>query len=278
MSGRHRAADRPPAGEVAVVTGASGGIGRALAVGLGGAGMSVALIGRNRTRLDAALRETVATGARAVAFAADVTVREDVEAAVEAVERDLGPIDLLVNNAGRIERAEVPVWEADPAEWWAVVESSLRGSFLMARYALPGMVARGGGRVVDISSGIATDRSPVYSGYAAAKAGLVRLTGSIAAAGAPHGVRAFDVAPGVVRTAMTEAMALHAARTEWTDVSEVVDLVVAIASGDLDALSGRWMRAGTDSLEDLHAWGGWISESGARTVGLRPYGPDDPLA
>lgn len=271
----------PLAGQVALVTGASGGIGRALAVGLARAGASVGLVGRNRPRLDATLREVArAGGGKAVALAADVTVAEAVSAVVETVTRDLGPVDLLVNNAGLIEHDEVPVWEADPREWWAVVEANLKGPFLLGRAVLPSMVDRGGGRVVDISTGIAVRDGAVYSAYAASKTALMRLSGSIAAAGAAHGVRAFEVAPGLVRTAMSTAMPMHAgvADHEWTPVERVVELVVAVAQGRLDRLSGRFLRAGVDDVERLQAWADWIVERDARTLRLRPYGSDDPLS
>lgn len=267
-------------GQVALVTGASGGIGHDLAVGLARAGAAVGLVGRNRTRLDATLREVARAGGRAVALAADVTVPDEVVAAVETVARDLGPVDLLVNNAGRIERDEVPLWEADAKEWWAVVEANLKGPFLMCRAVLPTMVARGGGRVVDVNSGLALRDGPVYSAYAASKAALMRMSGSVAVAGAQHGVRTFEVAPGLVRTAMSTGMAMHAnvADHEWTPPERVVDLVVAIAAGRLDDLSGRYLRAGVDDVETLCAWAGWIVERDARTLRLRPYGSDDPLA
>jgi NAD(P)-dependent dehydrogenase (short-subunit alcohol dehydrogenase family) len=271
-------ADSTIDGQVALITGASGGIGRALAVGLSGAGMAVGLLGRNLTRLDATLRELVEAGGKGVAFSVDVTAPEEVGAAVEAIIRDLGPIDLLVNNAARIEKQESTVWETDPKEWWAVVETNLRGPFLLSRAVLPGMVERGGGRIVNLNTGLALRNEPYYSAYAASKAALFRLSGAIAAAGAPYGVRSFEVSPGIVPTPMATGMPMHAGRTEWTPLSAVVELVVAIAQGRLDDLSGRYMRAGADQVEDLRAWAGWIVEQDARTLRLRPYGTDDPLA
>ena len=141
------------------------------------------------------------------------------------------------------------------------------------------MVARGGGRVVDLSSGIGARDSAVYTAYAASKAALFRLSGGLALAGAERGVRAFELAPGRVRSAMTAGMPMHADKPEdyWTPVQRTVDLVLAIAAGRLDELSGRFLRADVDDVETLRAWADWIAGSGTRTLAVRPYGSDDPL-
>ena len=263
------------AGLVALVTGASAGIGRHLAEGLAARGAAVAGLARGGERLRTAMDEVAAaTGARTLAVAADVTDPAAVEAAVAEVTRELGPVGLLVNNAGLIDAAEVPLWEADPDQWWSVVESQVRGPFLLARAVVPGMLAAGGGRVVGLASGLGTRGDARYSAYSAGKTAQVRLTESIDLAGAAHGVRAFDLAPGVVDTAMTRAMPMHAGRTEWTRPEDVVDLVVAIAAGELDAWSGRFVRAGVDTLDTLRA----TTPSGdARRLRLVPYGDGDPL-
>jgi NAD(P)-dependent dehydrogenase (short-subunit alcohol dehydrogenase family) len=281
--GRHAAAgpdDRSLKGTTAVVTGASGAIGAAVAQGLAGRGAAVALLGRNRTRLHTTLRAITEAGGRAEALTVDVTDRDSVDAAVATVERDLGPVTLLVNAAGRIERHERPVWEEEPAEWWSVVTANLYGPFLMARALVPRMIAAGGGRVVDLNSGLGVRDGEVYSAYSASKAALARLGGSVALAGAPHGVRAFEVAPGLVRSAMTAGMPMHAEVPEerWTPVEATVDLVVAIAEGNLDELTGRYLRAGTDDAEALRDQARRIVERDARTLRIRPYGDDDPLA
>ncbi|GAB3192932.1 hypothetical protein GCM10027261_06680 [Geodermatophilus arenarius] len=263
-------------GLVALVTGASAGIGRHLAEGLAARGAAVAGVARGAERLRTAMAEVAAaTGARTLALPADVTDRAAVDAAVAEVVRELGPIGLLVNNAGLIDAAEVPLWEADPDQWWEVVESQVRGPFLVSRAVLPGMVAVGGGRVVDLASGISTRANPHYSAYSAGKTAQMRITESIDLAGAAHGVRAFDLAPGVVDTAMTRAMPMHEGRTDWTRPEDVVDLVVAIAAGELDQWSGRFFRAGVDDLDTLRAT---EPADDARKLRLLPYGDGDPLA
>lgn len=267
----------PAPARVALVTGASGGIGRALAVGLAQAGLAVGLLGRDQARLDATLDAVRTAGGRGVAVPADVTSPEQVAAAVAAVEDDLGGVDLLVNNAGRIESSEVPVWEADPQEWWSVVETNLRGPFLLVRAVVPGMLECGGGRVVDLSSGAGAGDREVYSGYCASKAGLFRVAGSVHLAGFARGLRSFEVSPGVVRTAMTGAMATHAGRTEWTPPQRTVDLVAAVAAGRLDAWSGCYLRADLDTPASLERAAVSDRPADARRLGVQPYGDGDPL-
>ncbi|MEJ2578242.1 MAG: SDR family NAD(P)-dependent oxidoreductase, partial [Kineosporiaceae bacterium] len=227
----------PGPSRVALVTGAGRGIGREVALGLARAGLAVGLLGRTRETVAAVAAEIAAAGGRAVPAVADVRDFAGVRAAVAAIGGELGGIDLLVNNAGAIESTSGPVWEADPEEWWRVVETDLRGPFHAVRAVVPDMLARRGGRIVDLSSGIGAGDRDVHAGYAAAKAGLFRIAGNLHAAGFDRGLRAFEVAPGVVRTDMTEAMPMHAGRTAWTPPQRLVDLVVAVAAGELDAWS-----------------------------------------
>jgi 3-oxoacyl-[acyl-carrier protein] reductase len=271
-----------PAAGVALVTGAGRGIGRAIAVGLSRAGVSVALLGRSPDPLEDVAAEVASHGVATSWAGADVRDYEQVAGAVERLEAALGDIDLLVNNAGVIEPVEVPVWEEGPETWWHVVETDLRGPFHCVRAVVPGMVARGGGRVINLSSGAGAEDRQVYSGYSAAKAGLFRITGSLHLAGYDRGIRAFEISPGHVRTDMTSAMAMHADRQDWTPVQRVVDLVVAAAIGRLDAWSGGFLRAGTDTPESLDRAELLAGEQGlppfARRLGVMPYGPDDPLS
>ena len=268
----------PPPARTALVTGASGGIGTALSVGLARAGLAVALHGRSEERLTATRDAVEEAGGRCCVVTADVTDFAAVADMVAEAEQRLGPLDLLVNNAGLIEDDEVPIWKADPAEWRRVVEADVLGPFHCVRAVVPGMVARGGGRVVDLNSGSGTRDMAVYSAYNAAKTALFRIGGGLHVAGHAFGLRAFEVAPGVVRTEMTEKMAVHAGRTEWTDPQDVVDLVVAVSRGDLDAWSGRFLRAGSDDLERLRAVADRGLPDRARTLQVAPWGEDDPLS
>ncbi|SKC79740.1 SDR family NAD(P)-dependent oxidoreductase [Krasilnikoviella flava] len=247
----------PPPARTALVTGASRGIGREVALGLARAGLDVALVARDAGRLAEVAREVRDLGRSALELPADVTDTAAVGAAVHAAEASrsdggLGSVDLLVNNAGRID-AEVPLWEADPDEWWSVLETNVRGPFLLARHVVPGMLARGGGRVVDLASGASTHEMVASSAYNASKTALLRLGAGLHAAGHARGLRVFELSPGTVATEMTAGMPMHAERTEWTPVERTVDMVVAIASGDLDACSGWYLRVTHDTPASLRA-------------------------
>ena len=243
------------AARVAVVTGASRGIGAFVANALAAAGW------------------VVERGSRAVA---DTTDRAAVEGWLAEIGARHGRIDLLVNNAGVME-TEVALPDSDPDEWWRTVEVNVRGPYLLTRALLPHMLQRGSGRVINLNSGAGTRPGRVTSAYYLAKSALGRLTGSTHLAGDGK-VFAFDLAPGVVRTDMTLSMPVHDDRTEWTSPDAPAELAVALASGRLDAWSGRMVRAGVDTpqrLEELAAEG--LTDK-ARTVGLFGYGPNDPVA
>lgn len=216
---------------VAVVTGASRGIGRYIADALEDAGYAVE------------------RGSSAIA---PVTDRAALTAWVEEIIERHGRIDALVNNAGVID-AEVDLFASDPDEWWHVQEVNVLGAYLMTWLVAPHMLAAGGGRIVNLNSGAALHPGEVASGYNVSKAALSRVTGSTHLAGWDRGIRAFDLMPGVVRTDMTASMAVHTGRTDWTDPADVTDLVLALLSGQLDAWSGRFLRAGLSSVADLRA-------------------------
>jgi len=276
-------APAPAAPRTALVTGAGRGIGRGLALGLVRAGWDVALVGRTREHLEAVAAEARAARPDAVVLVepADVVDRAAVAAVVGRVEAafaDRGGLGLLVNNAGVIERAEVDLVADDVEDVWRVVETNVRGPLLLSHAVLPGMLARGSGHVVNINSGSGHRPSPVYTGYGISKGALARLTTLLDRQYADRGVTVLDVAPGVVVTDMTQAMPLHDERTEWTPVEATVELVDAFGSGRLDALHGRFVRAGADTPESLAALADRIVAADARTLRLVPYGDDDPVA
>ena len=263
-------------GQVALVTGASTGIGRALVDGLAARGVAVAGLARDEERLRTAMAEVAgATGVRTLAVAADVTDRAAVDAAVARVADELGRVDLLVNNAGVIDADEVPMWEADPDQWWDVVGSHIRGAQLMVRAVVPGMLARGHGRVVNIGSGMGIRANRDYAAYSVAKTGLMRLTEALDLSLQGSGVHAFDVAPGVVDTPMTRSMEMWRDFSGWTPPEKVVELIAAIAAGELDLWAGRFIRAGKDDLGTLRSR---TPSDDVRQLRLKPYGDDDPLA
>jgi NAD(P)-dependent dehydrogenase (short-subunit alcohol dehydrogenase family) len=145
----------------------------------------------------------------------------------------------------------------------------------MTRATLPHLVATGG-RIVNVNSGAAYRNEDVATAYNVSKAALARLTAATGLGG-QHRVKAFDLAPGVVRTDMTASMKAHEGRTEWTSPREVTDLLLALASGELDAWSGRMVRAGVDTVESLRARAQLGLGDTDRTLGLVRWGEGDPL-
>jgi NAD(P)-dependent dehydrogenase (short-subunit alcohol dehydrogenase family) len=189
------------AGQVAVVTGAGRGIGRAIAAALSAAGMTTAVLARSASEIEETARTIEDAGGRAKPFAVDVTDAAAVGKAFEKIERSLGSVALLVNNAA-IPGPIGPFWETDAEQWWRTLDVNLRGAMLCARAVLPGMISRRKGRIINIAS----SAIPVayFSSYATSKAALVRFTETVAAEIKPHGISMFAVAPGTVRTAMAE--------------------------------------------------------------------------
>ncbi len=247
-------------GRAALVTGGGRGIGRAIALALAAAGAGVAVLARGEQEVQETARSITTAGGRCLALTADVTRQAEVETAVARAEAALGPLDLLVNGAGS-HLAVGELWEVDPEPWWTDIESNLRGPFLCCRAVLPGMIARGHGRIVTIASGAALEPRPHSTAYAAAKAAVLRLTDSLHAAVASRGVSVFAIHPGGVRTALTERILTseagsaaypHWQTLDWQPPERAAALVVAIASGRADALSGRYIDA-TDDFAALLA-------------------------
>jgi len=265
-------------GQVALVTGAGRGLGREIALGLGREGMRVALLGRDEATLDDRLAECAALGVDAMTVRADVTSEPEVRAAVGAVQRHLGPLDLVVSNAGRRESGPAAPWQADADDWWRTVETNLRGPFLLAQAVLPAMTSRGSGRLLHVGSGMGHWPQPQWSAYSVSKAALGRLTDTLAAALEDTGVTVLEMSPGLVRTDMTETMWGAPDEQPWNDVQRMVDGVIRFARGDLDALHGRFVHAVDDDLDTLVALADRITAADARTLRMTSYGPDDPRA
>lgn len=192
-------------GKVALVTGASRGIGRAAALALAAAGAQVAV--NFVSRRDAALeveREIQASGRESLLVQADVAARQDVERMISHVLDHFGRIDILVNNAtlhrgGKVHR----LLESD---WESVIDSCLRGAFHCCRLVVPHMTARQSGRIINVSSIMGRIGWPGDTAYGTAKAGLVGFTRSLAKEVAPHGITANVVMPGYIDTDMTSAL------------------------------------------------------------------------
>jgi len=242
---------------VAIVTGASGGIGREIALELGRQGFSLGLVARTESRLHDIQGELARGGFPAVVAAADVTDAAAVDDAVATIVDALGPVDLVVNNAGSL-RAIGPVWLVDPQDWWADVNTSIGGAFNLCRAVVPGMIKRRSGCIVNITSYAAVRAAPYESGYGCGKAGLASLTESLAASLGEHGVKVFSFAPGFTDTEMTRRLAESQEGRRWlpgagarqADSAErAAQVVASLASGRADELNGRFIHA----LDDLDA-------------------------
>jgi NAD(P)-dependent dehydrogenase (short-subunit alcohol dehydrogenase family) len=192
------------AGQVALVTGASSGIGRHFAALLAAAGVKVALAARRVERLAELAREIAAAGGQSLPIACDVTRSDDVAAAVAAAENELGPLTLLVNNAGVV--VSKPLFEHTEADWDHVIDTNLKGAWLMAREFAQHLVGlKRPGRIINISSVLSFRTIGRVPAYCAAKAGLTHLTHVLAMELARFGILVNALAPGYVETDFNRA-------------------------------------------------------------------------
>jgi NAD(P)-dependent dehydrogenase (short-subunit alcohol dehydrogenase family) len=262
-------------GQVVIVTGGGGVIGRAICEAFGRAGALVAVADVAAGSCDATVAVIEQAGGRAIGVEVDVADVASVDAMVARVERELGPVDLLVNNAG-ILAAIGPIWEVDPDEWWRVWEVNVRGVMLCARAVLKGMVERRRGRIINMSSGTVLGPQHAFSAYPASKTAVTRLTEHMASDAREYGVSVFAITPGLVLTPMARATF----ETEWTahyrEVYEqrqvppelVAERCLALASGQADRLTGCYIQL-ADDLDDLNRRADEIETTGLYTLRIR---------
>jgi 3-oxoacyl-[acyl-carrier protein] reductase len=241
----------------ALITGGGRGIGENIARTLAADGWDVAVTGRTREQVEAVASEI---GGRALV--GDVSKRED----VERWRDEVGDVDLLVCNAG-VRGPEGSL--GDPDEWWRTFEINVLGVYLCNWAFAPGMIERGGGRIVNVASGSAylptrNDRSS--TAYGSSKAAVHRFSELLAGQLAPQNVFVFSISPGLVKTALTEG---YGDDLPWTPPEAAPALVTALASGELDALAGRYLHAEHDPPEELRTRIADIEEDDLNAIRLR---------
>jgi 2-deoxy-D-gluconate 3-dehydrogenase len=188
-------------GRISIVTGGNGGIGRAIALGLARAGAAVAVLARNEEKNQRVIGEFKALGVRALAVKVDVTERGQLQPALEKVEETLGPVSILVNNAGI--SVVAGVLDQTPEDWDNVIETNLNACFLLSKLAAQSMIKRREGKIINIASMYSFFGSGFIPSYSAAKGALVQLTKSMAIELAPFNIQVNAIAPGWIETDLT---------------------------------------------------------------------------
>jgi NAD(P)-dependent dehydrogenase (short-subunit alcohol dehydrogenase family) len=266
---------------VVMITGAARGLGRKEAELFAARGSRLVLADVLEEELRATTAELRATGATVFARVADIADRAQVEAQVEAAEREVGPIDVLINNAGTFSVIG-PVWEVDPGQWFRDIRTNLYGTFLCCQSVVRRMVPRGRGYVLNTVGGGVSDPHPYCTSYASSKTGLLRLTEGLAAEAAPHGVKVFALAPTAVLTDMTRFIMDDPGGRKWRpnfkEIFEqgrdgppevVANLALNLVSGRADALVGRYFEATAD-FEQLLARAEEVLADDLLTLRIRP--------
>lgn len=181
-------------GRVAVVTGGNGGIGRGIALGLAQAGAAIAIVARNEEKNRRVIDQLEKLGVPALAVKTDLADRKQLQPALDEVEKKLGPINILVNNAGIATMGGV--LDLDPADWDRVFETNLNACFLLSKFAARSMIQQGRGKIINIASELSFFGSEHVPCYAASKGALVQLTKSLAIELAKHNIQVNAIAPG----------------------------------------------------------------------------------
>ena len=248
-------------GQVALVTGGGRGLGQAFALSLASAGAVVAVIARSSEQLAGTVSLIRTERGQAHAFVADVTDRQAIERTVRVIEGALGPVDLLVNNAGIVTPLG-PIWDVDPDQWWHSMDTNIRGPFLCARAVLPSMIRRRRGRIINICSNAGILPIPYWPAYTISKSALIHLTDTLAVEIAEYGVIVLAISPGTVRTELSgtvnspEGQKWASWYKKYYDAAnedslrQATQLLLQLALGRGDALSGRYITT-SDSVDEM---------------------------
>jgi 2-dehydro-3-deoxy-D-gluconate 5-dehydrogenase len=236
-------------GKVALVTGSSQGLGKAMARALAQAGADVIVNGREPAKLAPVVAELVALGVKATAIAADLGKRADVQRLIDQAIAWQGHLDILVNNAGIIKRT--PAADHSDADWDAVIDVNLNGVFTACRAAGKHMITRGSGKIINIASLLTFFGGITVPGYAASKGAVGQLTKALSNEWSSKGVQVNAIAPGYMRTDNTAALQADAVRSKeilsripaarWGEPADMEGAIVFLASSASDYLSGHVM-------------------------------------
>jgi NAD(P)-dependent dehydrogenase (short-subunit alcohol dehydrogenase family) len=235
-------------GQVALITGAAGGLGRAFALAFAAAGARVVLADRNANGASAVAAEVAAKGGQALAVAADVTSADSTAALAGQAADWGGGIDILINNAAiyaGLERR--PFWELDEAEWDRVLDVNLKGAWLCAKAVFPAMRRRGRGKMINVASATVFSGSPLWAHYVASKGGVIALTRTMAREAGDHGITVNALAPGFTLTDASLGLIEDAAsygvsrgaikRAAYAD--DMVGAAIFLASPASDFITGQ---------------------------------------
>ncbi len=240
-------------GSIAIVTGSARGIGKKISETLVKQGVYVTLVDILENELVKTAEEISLSGGKVLPVVCDITQIAQVDEMVEKVHITLGPIDILINNAGTFSYIG-PVWEADAEKWFRDIKVNLYGSFLVCRAVVKDMIAKKSGYVINIvSSGGVGDPHPYSTSYACSKTGLMRLTEGLAKEVEEYGIKVFAVAPPAILTEMTRFIMNDPGGKKWRPgfskifeeghgypPEKVAELIINLLSGKADKLSGRY--------------------------------------
>ena len=250
-------------GQVAIVTGAGRGFGRAIAMRYAGEGAAVTVTSRSAAELESAIEDIGRIGGRAIAVQGDVTNPEDVDRVVATTEQQLGPVSILVSNAG-VPGPFGPVWSVNPEQWVAAQYVHIRAPFYYMQRVMPGMTQRRAGTVILVSAIASRIVAPYLSAYCLGKIAQTRLAAVAAAEAREFGVNVYSIDPGFVYTGMAEDTANHPDAQRWlpgmvdrlrsvresphrnADLVRCAQRCLDLASGRYSALSGRYLELGDD--------------------------------